>query len=96
MPLLSSQASSLGRRAVTEFTFQVAMRMPHNLPGGYDNGSAEDTPCRPFTTGTAGSGTERHGFGCCRVRALPDQTSADAPGVSRRCSEPPRAPIWRS
>ncbi|GHD36489.1 hypothetical protein GCM10010317_000870 [Streptomyces mirabilis] len=43
MPLLSSQASSLGRRAVIEFTFQVAMRMPHNLPGGYDNGS----PCPP-------------------------------------------------
>ncbi len=37
MPLLSSQASSLGRRAVIEFTFQVAMRMSHNLPGGSDN-----------------------------------------------------------
>ncbi|GGY74849.1 hypothetical protein GCM10010385_26090 [Streptomyces geysiriensis] len=37
MPLLSSQARSLGRRAVIEFTFQVAMRMSHNLPGGTDN-----------------------------------------------------------
>ncbi len=37
MPLLSSQARSLGRRAVIEFTFQVAMRMSHNLPGGSDN-----------------------------------------------------------
>ncbi|CAM5494143.1 hypothetical protein STENM223S_06200 [Streptomyces tendae] len=50
MPLLSSQASSLGRRAVIEFTFQVAMRMPHNLPGGTDNavppGPAPDlAPC---------------------------------------------------
>ncbi|GHE59856.1 hypothetical protein GCM10018771_46980 [Streptomyces cellulosae] len=37
MPLLSSQARSLGRRAVIEFTFQVAMRMPHNLPAASDN-----------------------------------------------------------
>ncbi|GAA3247170.1 hypothetical protein GCM10010469_03600 [Streptomyces labedae] len=37
MPLLSSQARSLGRRAVIEFTFQVAMRMPHNLPAACDN-----------------------------------------------------------
>lgn len=71
MPLLSSQASSLGRRAVIEFTFQVAMRMPHNLPGGYDNGSAEDTPrhsARPFA---AGAGREQHGFTHGKLRSPP-------------------------
>ncbi|WDV30778.1 hypothetical protein OIM90_03450 [Streptomyces sp. AD16] len=37
VPLLSSQASSLGRRAVIELTFQVAMRMPDNLTDPADN-----------------------------------------------------------
>ncbi len=57
-----------------EFTFQVAMRMPHNLPGGYDN----ESPCPPDAP------------------ALGAADVADAPGASRRCSEPPREPIWWS
>jgi hypothetical protein len=46
VPLLSSQASSLGRRAVIEFTFQVAIRMPHNLPGGSDTQRSAVSPGR--------------------------------------------------
>ncbi len=63
-----------------EFTFQVAMRMSHNLPGGYDNG-----PPRPRE---ARSGPAP---GCRDA-----QTSADAPGVSLKCSAPPSAPTWLS
>ncbi|GHJ97275.1 hypothetical protein SNE510_67940 [Streptomyces sp. NE5-10] len=38
MPLLSSQASTRGSRAVIELTFQVAMRMTPTLLAGTDSG----------------------------------------------------------
>ena len=80
MPLLSSQARSLGRRAVIEFTFQVAMRMFPNLPGGTDNAVPPlPGPERDRTRTSAG----RH-------------TRAESPEASRRCSAPPSSPICRS
>ncbi|GAA3027074.1 hypothetical protein GCM10010448_06370 [Streptomyces glomeratus] len=80
-----------------EFTFQVAMRMPHNLPGGYDNRVVRSR-ARP----RGGGGPGRRGGGrTIAATASPAgprgrQTSAEAPGASRMCSAPPSAPIWWS
>ncbi|GAA5013859.1 hypothetical protein GCM10023335_36930 [Streptomyces siamensis] len=94
MPVLSSQASSLGRRAVIEFTFQVAMRMPDNLPGGYDNGptAVREQPA----VGPCGAAKCAMAVAVAVAVAGEAHTSAEPPGASRRCSEPPRAPICRS
>ncbi|GGX94596.1 hypothetical protein GCM10010358_55600 [Streptomyces minutiscleroticus] len=93
VPLLSSQASSRGRRAVIEFTFQVAMRMDHNLPGGCDNGRPEGRGARPRPP-AADADRLRGPAGRWATGAA--QRSVEEPGASRRCSVPPSAPIWRS
>ncbi|GAB1326572.1 hypothetical protein ACE1SV_09110 [Streptomyces sennicomposti] len=87
-----------------EFTFQVAMRMPTNLPGGTDNaagapsgpvgqprgGAPAGTPPRPVRRrGRCVGAPGRSAAG----RARRPHSSAEPPGASRRCSAPPRPPI---
>ncbi|GGU65097.1 hypothetical protein GCM10010498_23370 [Streptomyces cavourensis] len=68
MPLLSSQASSLGSRAVIELTFQVAMRMTPNLAAPTD--SRRKPAARRRTAGREARKKGRKGPGGYRCPAL--------------------------
>ncbi|SCE21892.1 hypothetical protein GA0115252_13583 [Streptomyces sp. DfronAA-171] len=101
VPLDSSQASSLGSRAVIEFTFHVAIRMPTNLPAASDNAAPRRGGGRRVRSRRA-PGSYGDGRGppppvtpCPARRAVP-QTVSRVPGLTRWWSVPPSAPIWPS